>query len=210
MAKQTTTPGSNGTRAAREQLQSYRDRIVALEEQKQEIADDIKDVYLEAKGQGYDTKSLRQVVKRKRETASQAAKRRETEIITELYLANLGMLDGTPLGDAARERMVEAEPHDRDDDDDGGTSTETTESPSPPARGSFTEEDIEAARDQGAADSRDGKRIIDNPFVAGDPRRAAWDEGHCQDRGSDGMEIPESWRRKAKDKADAPSKGASQ
>ncbi|WP_322997473.1 hypothetical protein [Castellaniella sp.] len=65
---------------------------------------------------------------------------------------------------------------------------------------------MEAARQQGEQDSRDGKRIIDNPFVAGDPRRAAWDEGHCKARGSDGMDIPEAWRRKSK--SDAPNKGA--
>ena len=68
----------------------------------------------------------------------------------------------------------------------------------------FRKEDIAAARQQGTEDCHGGKRIIDNPFVAGDPRRAAWDEGHCHASGSDGMEIPESWRRKPK----APEKGA--
>jgi uncharacterized protein (UPF0335 family) len=192
------------SRAAQQELRSFRDRIVRLEEQKKEIAEDIKEVFAEAKGRGYDTKALRQVVKREMETASEAEKRRETEAITELYLANLGMLDGTPLGDAARERVVEAEAQDKGDDDappagDGA--------PVAPTRGVFTEQEIDEARSRGANDSREGKRIIDNPFMAGDPRRAAWDEGHCQDRGSDGMDIPDSWRRKVKDKA-APEKGA--
>jgi len=178
------------SRAAQQELKSLRDRIVRLEEQKKEIAEDIKETYAEAKGRGYDTKALRQVVKREMETAAEAEKRRETEAITELYLANLGMLDGTPLGDAARERVVKAEEQDKGDDD--------APPPSGEKRGIFTAEEIDEARSRGASDSREGRRIIDNPFMAGDPRRAAWDEGHCQERGSDGMDIPDSWRRKSK------------
>lgn len=192
-------------------LRSLRDRIVRLEEEKKAIAEDIKDVYAEAKGQGLDAKALRQVVKRALETQSDAAKRRETEALTELYLASLGMLDGTPLGDAARERALPPEPPsdpDREGDDGGGDGSAPSPAPDAPpqlpTRGGLTAEDIAAARQQGAEDCHSGKRIIDNPFVAGDPRRAAWDEGHCHASGSDGMEIPESWRRKPK----APEKGA--
>lgn len=198
--------------AAAEILRSMRDRIVRLEEEKKAIADDVKSVYAEAKSQGFDVKALRIVVKRAMEDQQAKAKRRETEEIAELYLANLGMLDGTPLGDAARERMLPPAPE--KDDDGGGSAASTDEPPEwaaargAPARGAFTEADIDAARDQGAADSQAGKRIIDNPFVAGDPRRAAWDEGHCRDRQSDGMEIPESWRRKQRAKPDGVEKGA--
>lgn len=59
------------------------------------------------------------------------------------------------------------------------------------------------AREEGAQAHRDGARIIDNPYTAGDPRRASWDEGFCAASGSDGMDIPEAWRRKPKGKATA-------
>lgn len=198
--------------AAADILRSMRDRIVRLEEEKKSISDDIKGIYAEAKSQGFDAKALRIVVKRAMEDASAKAKRRETEEIAELYLASLGMLDGTPLGDAARERLVEPD-RDRDDEPDDDRAPPLPPShtePEKPTRGVLTEEDIAAAREQGAVDSQAGKRIIDNPFVAGDPRRAAWDEGHCRDRGSDGMEIPESWRRKAKTKPADGSSGAAE
>ena len=48
---------------------------------------------------------------------------------------------------------------------------------------------------------RDGKRVIDNPYVAGDPRRAAWDEGWCTEAGSDGMDVPAAWQRTKPKKA---------
>lgn len=187
-------------------LRSLRDRIVRLEEEKRAIAEDIKGVYAEAKSQGFDVKALRVVVKRAMEDETSKAKRRETEELAEVYLASLGMLEGTPLGDAARERMLpetaKSEPEPSDDDGDGGTASDG--GAPEPAKGSFSPEEIAAARNRGADDCKDGKRIIDNPFTAGDPRRAAWDEGHCHASGSDGMEIPESWRRKPK----APEKGA--
>lgn len=186
-------------------LRSLRDRIVRLEEEKKSIAEDIKGVYAEAKSQGFDVKALRVVVKRAMEDESAKAKRRETEELAEVYLASLGMLEGTPLGDAARERMLPepVKPDPQPDEDDGGDDAPAGGAPEP-AKGGFSPEDIAAARERGADDCKDGKRIIDNPFMAGDPRRAAWDEGHCHASGSDGMEIPESWRRKP----NGPEKGA--
>jgi len=56
--------------------------------------------------------------------------------------------------------------------------------------------------------AREGKRVIDNPYVAGDPRRALWDEGWCAQTGSDGMEIPAAWRRKEKKKPKGDGDGA--
>ena len=44
-----------------------------------------------------------------------------------------------------------------------------------------------------------GKRIFDNPYPAGDPCRAAWDEGWCESRGSHGMDTPDALKRR-KDK----------
>jgi uncharacterized protein (UPF0335 family) len=70
------------------QLKSLVERIERLEEEKAALASDIREVYSEAKGQGFDTKIMRQVVRmRKLETAD----RQEMEAILDLYLAALGM-----------------------------------------------------------------------------------------------------------------------
>jgi uncharacterized protein (UPF0335 family) len=69
-------------------LKSFVERIERLEEEKASIAGDVKEVYAEAKAQGFDTKVLRKVVAwRKRD----AAERREEEEIMDLYLQALGM-----------------------------------------------------------------------------------------------------------------------
>lgn len=71
------------------QLRSFVDRIERLEEEKQTIADDIKDVYAEAKGNGFDTKILRKVISIRKMDRSE---REEMEAILDLYLNALGML----------------------------------------------------------------------------------------------------------------------
>jgi uncharacterized protein (UPF0335 family) len=77
------------TRFAKDQLKAFIERIERLEEEKKAIADDIKDVYAEAKGNGYDVKVLRTVVRMRKEDADE---RREHEAILETYLHALGML----------------------------------------------------------------------------------------------------------------------
>ena len=73
---------------AGDQLRAFVERIERLEEEKQALADDSKDVYAEAKGTGFDVKILRQVVRlRKQETNE----RLEQEAVLGLYLAALGM-----------------------------------------------------------------------------------------------------------------------
>ena len=70
-----------------DRLRSFIERIERLEEDKAGIAADIKDVYAEAKGEGFDTKILRKVVGlRKKDPQA----RREEEELLELYLAALG------------------------------------------------------------------------------------------------------------------------
>ena len=86
---------------AGDRLKSIVSRIEKLEEQKSEIADDIRDVYAEAKGNGYDVKALREIVRRRKKDAADMA---EHEAIVETYMMALGMLAGTPLGDSAVER----------------------------------------------------------------------------------------------------------
>jgi uncharacterized protein (UPF0335 family) len=69
------------------QLRSLIERIERLEEEKKAIADDIKDVYGEAKANGFDTKVLRQVVRIRKQDQ---AERQEQEALLDLYLAALG------------------------------------------------------------------------------------------------------------------------
>jgi uncharacterized protein (UPF0335 family) len=73
---------------AKDQLKSVVERIERLEEEKQALSDDIKEVYAEAKANGFDTKVLRQVVRLRKQDS---AERQEHEAILELYLNALGM-----------------------------------------------------------------------------------------------------------------------
>lgn len=72
------------------QLKAFIERIERLEEEKQTIADDIKDVYAEAKANGYDTKIMRQVVRIRKQDKSE---REEMEALLDLYMQALGMLN---------------------------------------------------------------------------------------------------------------------
>jgi uncharacterized protein (UPF0335 family) len=75
---------------AGERLRSFIQRIERLEEEKKTISDDIRDVFAEAKSNGFDPKIMRQVLKiRKMETAE----RQEQDALLETYLAALGMLE---------------------------------------------------------------------------------------------------------------------
>ncbi len=69
-------------------LLAFIERIEKLEEEKRAIADDIKDVYAEAKGTGFDPKIMRKIVSLRRQDKS---KRQEEEEIMGLYLSALGM-----------------------------------------------------------------------------------------------------------------------
>ena len=73
---------------AGEQLRAFVERIERLEEEKKVIADDIKDVYAEAKGNGFDTAILRKVVSLRKK---QPHEREEEEAVLDLYLHALGM-----------------------------------------------------------------------------------------------------------------------
>ena len=72
---------------AKDQLKSIIERVERLEEDKAAIASDIKDVYAEAKGNGYDVRALRAIVRYRKEDAQDRAER---EAIFETYLAALG------------------------------------------------------------------------------------------------------------------------
>ena len=73
---------------AADELRLLIERIERLEEEKKAIADDVKDVYAEAKARGYDTKTMRKIVAlRKMETND----RQEADALMEIYRAALGM-----------------------------------------------------------------------------------------------------------------------
>jgi uncharacterized protein (UPF0335 family) len=78
------------TRFAKDQLKAIVERIERLEEEKKAIADDIRDVYAEAKGTGFDVKALRTIVRMRKQDVDE---RKEHEAILETYLLALGMLN---------------------------------------------------------------------------------------------------------------------
>lgn len=69
-------------------LKSFIERIERLEEEKTAIADDIKDVYAEAKGTGFDSKTIRKVVSLRK---LDEEKRREADDMLDLYKSAIGM-----------------------------------------------------------------------------------------------------------------------
>lgn len=77
------------------QLRALIERIERLEEEKQTIATDIREVYAEAKANGFDPKIMRQVVRLRKQDVSE---RQEQEAILDLYMQALGMM---PMADAA-------------------------------------------------------------------------------------------------------------
>ena len=83
----------SSTAVAAGQLRAFVERIEHLEEEKREVAEQIKEVYAEAKGTGFDTKILRKVVALRKKDAEE---RQEEEALLDLYLTALGM---TPAAD---------------------------------------------------------------------------------------------------------------
>ncbi|MDO9412322.1 MAG: DUF2312 domain-containing protein [Pseudolabrys sp.] len=76
-------------RFAKDQLKAIIERIEKLEEEKKATSEDIRDVYAEAKGNGYDAKALRAIVRMRKMDSDE---RREQEEILETYMHALGML----------------------------------------------------------------------------------------------------------------------
>jgi uncharacterized protein (UPF0335 family) len=78
------------TRFAKDQLKAFVERIERLEEEKKATSDDIRDVYAEAKGTGYDIKALRTIVSLRKQDTDE---RREQQAVLETYMNALGMLN---------------------------------------------------------------------------------------------------------------------
>lgn len=91
----------NKTTFAHGQLKSIVERIERLEEEKKAIAGDIREVYAEAKANGFDTKTIRQLIAlRKKEPQV----REEEQSLLEVYMSALGMIADLPLGQYAMQR----------------------------------------------------------------------------------------------------------
>jgi uncharacterized protein (UPF0335 family) len=73
---------------AADQLKAFIERIERLEEEKAGIAGDIKEIFAEAKGSGFDTKAMRKIISLRKKDHSE---RQEEEAILELYMQALGM-----------------------------------------------------------------------------------------------------------------------
>jgi uncharacterized protein (UPF0335 family) len=89
MATAAAAKEEHATRFAKDQLKAIIERIERLEEEKKTISDDIRDVYAEGKGNGFDVKALRTIVRLRKQDPNE---RQEAETILETYMQALGML----------------------------------------------------------------------------------------------------------------------
>ena len=89
MATAAAVKEDQATSFAKDQLKSIIERIERLEEEKKTISDDIRDVYAESKGNGYDVKALRTIVRLRKQDPNE---RQEQETILETYMQALGMI----------------------------------------------------------------------------------------------------------------------
>lgn len=81
--------GDNEFSIAAAELRQFIERIERLEEERTTLNDDIKEVVAEAKGRGYDTKTIRTIVRLRKKDANE---RKEQEALLELYMNALGMV----------------------------------------------------------------------------------------------------------------------
>lgn len=161
---------------------------------------DIREVYAEAHSHGFDPKTMRQVIRLRRMSPEE---REEHEALLDIYKGALGMLNGTPLGEAAVKRLSEKKEEEKKPPEDAGAEPAAPvepdqESASIPEPEPDPVQTLEEARAMAREAALAGEPVIANPFPARDPRRAAWDEEWCRTSGHDGMELPEAWRRKPK------------
>lgn len=159
---------------AADQLRLLVERIEGLEERKAEIADDIKAVYAESKALGYDTKTMRAIIRLRRMDVNE---RREHEALLDTYKAALGMLDGTPLGHWAVEKIKRARPPGPEDSPDqapaagtpeGGEPRPDAPEPRPAPEPAPPPVTVEDARKMGRLAAQAGKAVTSNPFRPGD------------------------------------------
>lgn len=201
----------------RERLVHYVHELEALTEMKQAASLRLTDLYEDARLAGLDPKTLKVVLKLRTMTPED---RRERRALESIYMAGLGMLDGDSLTDEARRRLdgqvaKPASPPPASEPSDAKDEAADIDSPTasaPPAQPALPMKTAEEARQEGMDSAAAGQRVYDNPYRAGDPCRAAWDEGWCAQKKSNGMEPPAAYARRSdppkKDpKDDGPKKG---
>jgi len=179
----------------RERLVSHVHELERLAAIKRRAAEDFKEAMARAKGEGFDPTTLKVVLKLRQMTSTQRAERKALEAI---YLAALGMLEGEPLPEAARRRLDPETPAPQEPTEtnpDAVSEADAVIEPSAP-QPALPLKTVEDARAEGAEAAARGHRIYDNPYPAGDPCRAAWDEGWCAQSKSHGMETPAAYRRR--------------
>lgn len=80
---------AEGDNVGKDQLRAFVERIERMEEEKAAIAADIREIYAEAKGNGFDSRVLRQIVRERKQDANERAER---EALLDLYRSALGMI----------------------------------------------------------------------------------------------------------------------
>ncbi len=154
---------------AKAQVRSIVERIENLNEQKDAIAADIKEVLSEAKGNGFDTKAIRKIVALRKKDDAQ---RLEEETVLATYMFALGMigqLADTPLGESALAKI--------------GHNPRKAQEPHGAPEGSAeaeTAENVAKARDEGEEAARKGLSLASNPYLSSDPRGRSWDRGYAE------------------------------
>lgn len=195
----------------RERLVRHVHTLESLVAAKQEAAAELLEALEDAKRDGFDPATLRVVLKLRQMTPEQRRERRALEAI---YMAALGMLEGDALPEAARRRLDGSEepaPSQSSTPQQSAPSKSAPSAAQKPAKQEQPElalKDPEEARSEGGEAAVAGKRIYDNPFRAGDPCRAAWDEGWCAQRKSHGMEPPAAYQRRTEKPAEKADKAA--
>lgn len=184
----------------RERLVFHVQELEHLERVKADAAADFTEAMAAAKADGFDGDTLRAVLRLRKLSPDQRRERRALEAI---YMASLGMLEGDPLPDEARRRLdgrADAKPTPAPEppkDADQTSGAPPAESPTPqPEQAPLIVKDPAEAKQEGADAAAAGQRIFDNPYRAGDPCRAAWDEGWCGQSKSHGMETPAAFQRR--------------
>lgn len=196
-----------GAVSMRARLVQHVQELERLEEAKKDAAASFRVALETAAADGFDGPTLRAILKLRKMTPIQRKERRALEAI---YLASLGLLDGDPLPDEARRRLDAPPPPPPADanDDDGQPAPAAVPSPAPPPQQvEMPLKDPAEAREEGRAAAAAGRKVYENPYPAGDPCRAAWDEGWCESSGSHGMDIPSAFQRR-KEKPEKPPKDA--